>query len=210
MRDGMARLRNFELCKVLKRAFVRGCKRDTFRICQFSIQGNHIHMICEAKDARSLAAGVQAWAVRVARGLNRARGGRGRVFDDRYHCEVIKTPRQTRATLCYVMLNARRHGERIERRWHGMDPFSSGRWFDGWRDDGYGRQRGSSPPPEPPVAPAGSWLLNVGWRRYGLLDLDEVPAARRHEEARQARQARRARGIRGARLARGARGVSPR
>ncbi len=185
MREGVARLRNFELCKVLQRAFVHGCKRDAFRICQFSIQGNHIHMICEAKDARSLAAGVQAWAVRVARGLNRVLGREGRVFDDRYHCEVIKTPRQMRVALCYVMLNARRHGERIARRWHGMDPFSSGWWFDGWRDDGW--QRGLSPPTEPPVAPAGSWLLSVGWRRYGLLDLDEVPAARRHEEARRVR-----------------------
>jgi hypothetical protein len=106
------------------------------------------------------------------------------VFDDRYHCEVIKTPRQTRAALCYVMPNARRHGERIARRWHGMDPFSSGWWFDGWRDDGW--QRGLSPPKEPPVAPAGSWLLTVAWRRHGLLDLDEVPAARRRAEARRA------------------------
>jgi hypothetical protein len=68
-----------------------------------------------------------------------------------------------------------------------MDPFSSGWWFDGWRDDGW--QRGLSPPTEPPVASAGSWLLKVGWRRYGLLELDEVPAARRREDARRAQAA---------------------
>jgi REP element-mobilizing transposase RayT len=185
MRPGVVRLRNFELCSVLRRAFVRGCKRDGFRICQFSIQGNHIHMICEAKDARSLAAGVQAWAVRVARGLNRVLGRTGRLFDDRYHCEVIKSPRQTRATLCYVMQNARRHDEHIDRRWNGIDPFSSAWWFDGWRDDTW--RRGLRPPDERTVEPAGSWLLRTGWRRHGLVAVEEVPAARRHERARHAR-----------------------
>jgi REP element-mobilizing transposase RayT len=183
--SGVGRLRNFELCKVLQRAFVQGCKRDGFRICQFSIQGNHIHLICEARDATSLARGIQGWAVRVARGLNRVMGRDGSVFDDRYHCEVIKSPRQTRATLCYVMQNARRHGEHLDRRWNGIDPFSSAWWFDGWRDQGW--RRGLIPSEEPPVAPAGSWLLTVGWRRHGLLDLDEVPAARRREEQRRPR-----------------------
>jgi len=185
VRSDVARLRNFELCSVLRRAFVRGCQKDAFRICQFSIQGNHIHMICEAKDAASLAAGVQAWEVRVARGLNRVLGRKGRVFDDRYHCEVIKTPRQTRAALCYVMQNARRHGEHLDARWNGIDPFSSAWWFDGWRDQGW--RRGLMPPEERTVAPAGSWLLNVGWRRCGLLELEEVPAVRRREEQRRAR-----------------------
>jgi len=66
VRSDVARLRNFELCSVLRRAFVRGCQKDAFRICQFSIQGNHIHMICEAKDAASLAAGVQAWEASIS------------------------------------------------------------------------------------------------------------------------------------------------
>ena len=37
VRSEVARLRNFELCKVLRLAFVRGCSRDGFRICQFSV-----------------------------------------------------------------------------------------------------------------------------------------------------------------------------
>lgn len=182
----VGRLRRFELCKVLQRAFVRGCRKDGFRICQFSIQGNHIHLICEAKDAQQLSRGVQGWEVRVARGLNGVMGRKGRVFDDRYHCEIIKTPRQTRAALCYVMQNARRHGEHLDQRWNGIDPFSSAWWFDGWRDQGW--RRGLIPPEAPTVEPPGSWLLKVGWRRHGLLDVDEVPAARRREELHNARR----------------------
>jgi hypothetical protein len=36
VRPRVPRLRNFELCAVLRRAFVHGCKKDEFRICQFS------------------------------------------------------------------------------------------------------------------------------------------------------------------------------
>jgi hypothetical protein len=178
MRRDVPRLRNFDLVKVLRRAFVKGCRKDGFRICQFSIQGNHVHTICEAGDRERLARGIQGWCVRLARGINGAVGRKGSLFDDRYHVEVITTPRQMRNALCYVLQNARRHGERLDGKYHGIDPFSSAWWFDGWRDDGW--RRGMEPGgPEPPVASARSWLLNTGWRRHRLLDIDEVPAAGR-------------------------------
>jgi REP element-mobilizing transposase RayT len=175
MRPGIARLRNYVLCPVLRRAFVHGCKKDSFRICQFSIQGNHIHLMCEAADNDALARGIQGWSVRVARGLNRKLGRKGSVFADRYHVEIIKTPRQCRSTLCYVLQNARRHHERIDPAFHGIDPFSSAWWFDGWRNNGW---RDGLPPPEArTVAEPQTWLLRVGWRRHGLLAIDEVPPA---------------------------------
>ncbi len=173
----IARLRNYDLAPVLRRAFVFGCVRGEFRICQFSIQGNHIHLICEASENTAISRGVQAWAIRVARGLNGKLGRRGRVFVDRYHMEILRSPKQTRAALCYVLQNARRHRERIDARFGGMDPFSSAWWFDGWREDSW---RTNVPPPEMrTVAEAKTWLLNVGWRRHGLLAIDEVPAAAR-------------------------------
>jgi REP element-mobilizing transposase RayT len=180
MRADVPRLRNFKLVRVLRRAFVKGCQKDRFRICQFSIQGNHIHTICEADDRERLARGVQGWCVRIARGVNRVVGRTGSLFGDRYHVEVITSPRQMRHTLCYVLLNARRHNEQLDARYHGMDPFSSAWWFDGWADDRW-RQGLEAPDPESPVAPAASWLLKTGWRRHRKLAIDEVPAAARRD-----------------------------
>lgn len=171
----ICRLRRFEFCKVLQRAFVYGCRKDEFRICQFSIQGNHIHLICEASSAASLARGIQGWAIRVARGLNGHLGRTGAVFDDRYHEEVIKTPTQTRHALCYVLQNARRHGERLDPRFNGIDPLSSAWWFDGWKDVSW--KIGIGPPEHKTVAEPRSWLLREGWRQVGLLEIAEVPAA---------------------------------
>jgi REP element-mobilizing transposase RayT len=175
MRTEIARLRNFELYAALRRGFVHGCKKQRFRICQFSIQGNHIHLMCEAADNSALARGMQGWAVRVARGLNSTLGRTGSVFADRYHARIIKTPRQCRATLCYVLQNARRHGERIDPAFHGMDPFSSAWWFDGWKDNHW--REGLMPPEMRTVARPETWILSVGWRRHGLLSIDEMPAA---------------------------------
>jgi REP element-mobilizing transposase RayT len=175
MRPEIARLRNYVLCPVLRRAFVYGCKKDEFRICQFSIQGNHIHLMCEAVSNQALARGMQGWAVRVARGLNAKLGREGSVFADRYHREIIKTPRHCRAALCYVLQNARRHGERLDPAFQGIDPFSSAWWFDGWKESEW--REDLRPPEERTVAEPRTWLLRVGWRRHGLLAIDEVPPA---------------------------------
>jgi hypothetical protein len=117
--------------------------------------------------------------VRIARGINGYLGRTGSVFDDRYHVEILTTPTQTRHALCYVLQNARRHHEQIDPRFHGVDPFSSAWWFDGWKDQAW--RQGMPPPEARTVAEAETWLLRVGWKRspLGLISVDECPAAGR-------------------------------
>ena len=59
----------------------------------------------------------------------------------------------------------------------GLDPYSSAPWFDGWSERAprpqHGPARTTSPRGRlrdpPPLPRARSWLLDVGWRRHGLL-----------------------------------------
>ncbi len=175
VRPGVPRLRGFKPAAVLKTAFVRTCDKGTFRICQFSVQGNHVHLVCEARDAMALARGIQGWKVSVVRQLNRHWGREGKLFDDRYHATALTSPTQVRNALCYVMQNALRHGETVAKR--APDLFSSAWYFDGWKTDDW-RER-LIPPDNtdgPPVIRARTWLLRDGWRRRGLIGIDEVPA----------------------------------
>jgi hypothetical protein len=135
-------------------------------------------MVCEATNNSALARGIQGWAVRAARGLNRFLGRTGGIFDDRYHLEVLRNPTQTRNALCYVLQNARRHGERLLQRYNGIDPFSSAWWFDGWEDPSW--RVGIAPPEDRSVAEPQTWLLRVGWKRAkrGLIAINEVPSGR--------------------------------
>ena len=160
------------------RAAVAVCMgRPDFRIVQSSIQGNHIHLIVEADDKRALARGVRAFMISAAQRLNRAVGRKGPVFD-RYHMTIVRTPRQARHALAYVVNNWRRHREHLagaRQRRTPVDPYSSGPTFDGWRDRPaeLGLPSGYTPIL---VAGARSWLLTIGWRKHHpLIGVHETP-----------------------------------
>jgi REP element-mobilizing transposase RayT len=161
------------MVRALRCSFAQGCERGSFRLVHYSLQRNHLHAIVEAAGREALACGMKSLAARFARCVNRAFRRRGPVLDGRFHAVILKTPTQVRNALRYVLLNARKHGTRLR----GIDPASSGRWFDGWRGRvdprdavGGGRE----------VAAPRSWLLGVGWRRRGLIGVDEtVPESAR-------------------------------
>ena len=170
-------LRRFKLTQAMRAAFLRTKKKDGFRLCQFSIQRDHLHLACEADSNRGLSRGMQGLEISVAKRLNAKLGRKGKVFADRFHAVVITSPRQMRNALCYIMNNARRHGEELDPVYGGIDPFSSAWHFDGWSHDRW--RQGLSPPEDECVVPARSWLLNEGWRRHGAIGVTEVPAVAR-------------------------------
>jgi len=177
VRPEVPSLRSVRLVRELERSFARLRKRRDFRLVHYSLQGNHAHLIVEARDPEALGRGMKALGARLARAVNRTFRRRGPVLADRYHLRVLRTPREVRSTLAYVLLNARRHARKAS----GVcrcDPASSGRWFDGWRrwPEAGLLQAGLR---SPPVARARSWLLRAGWRRHGLIDPLEVPGRRR-------------------------------
>jgi REP element-mobilizing transposase RayT len=171
--ERVGRLRRRHAYRAVRRAMVTVLERQDFRICQLSIQGNHLHLIVEADDAVALARGMQGFEISCARRLNGALGRRGQVFADRYHPVVLKSPRQVRNALCYVINNWRRHREDGGRA--AVDGYSSGIGFDGWK---IAVNRRITPETELlPVKFAHGWLLTRGWRRHGLISPWERPAA---------------------------------
>ncbi len=172
----MPSLRSVRFVREIEETFARGCERGEFRLVHYSLQSDHAHLIVEATDRHALGRGMKALGCRLAKAINRTFHRSGPVLADRYHVRVLKTPREVRNALAYVLLNARRHAAKAGRalsRASGIDPASSGRWFDGWRRAPAYLVHSSSK--EPAVSPAHSWLLSQGWRRRGLLDPDEVP-----------------------------------
>ena len=151
----------------LRRAFARA-SHERFRVVHFSVQSNHVHLIVEGTDKRALSSGLAGLSIRLARTVNRVLGRRGRVWGDRYHARAMRTPRDVRGALVYVLTNWRKHQPRAR----GLDPCSSARWFDGWK----ALQRDLAPwGEEPPVARARTWLARFGWRRRGLVAVNEQP-----------------------------------
>jgi hypothetical protein len=164
VREGIPSLRNDKLLfSAIRTSIALGHKPD-FRIVHFSVQSNHLHLIVEAHDGRALSLGMQSLGHRMAHAVHRAVGTAGRVFADRYHAHELLTPREVRSALLYVLQNWAKHGPGGQ-----FDPCSSARWFDGWSD----------PPPRAKhpciVTTPRTWLVTMGWRRYGLIRPYERP-----------------------------------
>jgi hypothetical protein len=177
-RAGTPSLRTYPFLREFRRSLVKGCERGSFRVVHYSIQTHHAHFVIEAAGKGALGSGMKSLAARFARAVNRAFGRGGPVLFGRYGLAVLRSPRQVRAALAYILLNSRKHWR--ERRGSPpavrLDEASSGRWFDGWRR-APPRVRPIEGPRE--VAPPRTWLLSVGWRRHGLVDPSEVPGGNR-------------------------------
>jgi putative transposase len=51
-----------------------------FRLVHFTVQSNHMHLICKAPDRMALARGMQGLAIGIAKRLNLKLSRRGRLF----------------------------------------------------------------------------------------------------------------------------------
>jgi REP element-mobilizing transposase RayT len=153
-----------------------------FRVVEFSVQGNHVHLLVEASSAACLSSGMRGLAIRIARRVNQLLFRRGRFWADRWHGRALTSPRAVRNALRYVLGNAKKHGSS-----HGsaLDPYSSAPYFCGFKEfAGVAPIRSLAhlvpaaldPPRAPPVVPPRTWLLRRGWvQRHGALSIHEAP-----------------------------------
>jgi REP element-mobilizing transposase RayT len=174
VRSGVPSLRNRRFIEDFRRTLRRGCERGDFRVCHYSIQRDHVHFVVEAASKDALGRGMKSVGIRLARAVNRVFDSKGAALFGRYHLRVLRSPREVRHALAYVLLNARRHW----RKRNGaappvrLDIASSGAWFNGWKRSPPSM---GDPPAERDVAPSHTWLLSIGWRRHGLVDPEETP-----------------------------------
>jgi putative transposase len=181
LRSSFRPLRSRFVFPTLRQALAKATRaRADFRVIQFSVQSDHLHLIVEAKDKSVLSRGMQGLAIRVARAVNKLVFRRGKVWEDRFFSRALTSPRALKNALGYVLNNFRKHraegGARI-------DPFSSAPYFAGFRElrgrapcDVKARSdlplypRGVPAPrsaTELPIVNAKTWLGRVGWQRAG-------------------------------------------
>jgi putative transposase len=136
-------LRSRRCFRVIETSLAEAKDRFGLRIIEFSVLGNHLHLVVEADSSAALSRGMQGLNIRIAKALNRLIRRRGSVFADHYHPRVLRTPTELVNAIAYVLGNAQHH--------HGIcgpDPYSSAVC---------NRTRLLSHPR--------TWLLRAGWRR---------------------------------------------
>ncbi|MBA3463450.1 MAG: transposase [Deltaproteobacteria bacterium] len=187
----MGNLRRRSMYRALRAATLAVASREDFRIVHLSIQRLHVHLLVEADGKRALSRGLQAFEISAAKhmnaGLKWKQRRRGKVFTDRYHSEVIRSRRQARHALAYVLNNWRKHREDRGMSWN-VDPFSSGCSFTGWKALEKKLVMWKVPATYEAMIVwlPKTWLLREGWMLYGRIDFREVPSSRRKQRATQA------------------------
>jgi REP element-mobilizing transposase RayT len=174
MRDDVPSLRDRKAWAVIVRALRGSRARFGVTVNQYSVLGNHLHLLVEHDGGNSLSRGMRSLCTRLASLLNALFQRTGPLLADRYHARALTTPLEVRRGLAYVLLNYRKHaradGRKIAASW--IDPHSSAAKFDGWSTPV--RSRFASY--DFGTAEARTWLLRTGWRRHGPLALDELTA----------------------------------
>ncbi len=182
LRSKFKPLRSQFVFPTIRKALAKAARaRKDFRITQFSVQGDHVHLIVEAGSHAALSRGMQGLAIRVARALNALMDRRGKVWADRFFSRELRSPRVVRNALAYVLNNFRKHRAGAAAL---IDPYSSAPYFDGFHELAgvspchlVARStlplvpRGVAPPgkQEIPVVGAKTWLGAGGWRQGGRI-----------------------------------------
>lgn len=147
---------------------------STFRVVEFSVQANHIHLIVEAEDSLALSSGMRSLTIRLARNVNSLLMQRGPFIADRWYGHELVSARAVRHALVYVLANHKKH---LPATSEPIDHYSSAPYFTYFAERPIVSRFGSSTGP-PPTASARTWLLAIGWRQhYPLISMFEHPRA---------------------------------
>ena len=96
-------VRNKDTLKLLKRA-MQNARKHGLLIHHFAFEVNHIHLIVSASDNGRLTKAMRSLTITFAKGLKR-----GRIQLERYHLHVLKTAREVKHAIHYVLFNRQRH-----------------------------------------------------------------------------------------------------
>lgn len=146
VKEDVPNLRAKKLWRVVRRVVVAAAQRfgQMFRIVEYSVQGNHLHLIVEAHNQRELSRGMQGFGIRLAKNLNLRLQRQGALLHDRYFARELRNPLQTARAIDYVRRNMDLHRYR-----------ASGRAA--WLVDAYSTQHQTL---RAELPAAGTWLVD--------------------------------------------------
>lgn len=161
MKPGLKSLRSPKMTLAFKESLSKA-KAKGLRVIHFALESNHAHLFTEANDNGTLRSGMASLGSSFGKAVRKINDGKGSVFDGRYHVRVLKTPRETKHAMAYVLLNHSKH----QKTFAYQDEKSSAFHFGEWRTllgEGY-RNTKTRALPECLSEPK-SWLARTGWRK---------------------------------------------
>ena len=86
------KLNTKKVLPVIEQAFTAGGEKVGFEVLQYSVMDDHIHLLVDATNQKTLGKGMKGLGVRLSRQLNKLMEREGTVFEDRYDPRVLESP----------------------------------------------------------------------------------------------------------------------
>jgi len=96
-------VKNKEGLKALHKA-IKNARSHGLRIIHFSLQHNHVHLIVVAATNSILTKGMRSLTITMSKII-----GQGRIQVQRYHLHVLKSRREAKNAIHYVLFNEKKH-----------------------------------------------------------------------------------------------------
>lgn len=106
-----AYIRTEAILKVLELSIANAAKLE-FSVTHYTLQSNHIHLIAEASNNKILSSGMRSLTNTMVKRI-----GKGSIQLERYHLHVLKTPREVRNALDYVLHNDIKHTGKLDKKY---------------------------------------------------------------------------------------------
>src|SRR3954469_17932835 len=145
--DHVWNLRSRRAFRLVEQSLADALGRFGLRVIQFTVMGNHIHLIVEADSSAALSRGMQGLCIRIAKALNRLMNRSGAVFSDHFHSRILRTPAELVNGIPYALGNHARHSGETS----AVDRYSAPALAPDRRELILSQPR--------------TWLLRTGWRR---------------------------------------------
>lgn len=120
VRKTSAEIKSKAVLKVLHRAILRARSKG-LRMIHYTLEYDHVHLLVEASSNQQLHSGMQAFGICFAKGINKVKGRKGNVYKHRYHLHLLRSAREVKNVLHYILKNGIKHG----RTYCAVDPFNS-------------------------------------------------------------------------------------
>ena len=90
------RLTNGSVRRAVLEALREGRELHGLHVVELGRLKDQLHFIAEADNNASLSRGMQGLSIRIAKGINRAIGGKGSIFADHFEAFVLRSPKDVR------------------------------------------------------------------------------------------------------------------
>jgi REP element-mobilizing transposase RayT len=100
---------------------IKRARLKKLRVIHYTLEFNHVHLLVECCDNKTLQLGMQALGISFSKAINKIKKLKGGVYKHRYHLRMIASSRELRNVLHYIFHNGIKHRRALSL----IDPFNS-------------------------------------------------------------------------------------